>query len=310
MPRRLLTGASGWLLPLAALASVAALVAPSGALARRSDLVLAALVLSTALGISPAQFAGLRRRKAEVAALVLAPFAVLAPAAWLIGRLFSGALRDGVLALGASSTEIAAVGLIALAGGSAALALGALAGSLVISVLAGSVVLGSLGGTGSDVTVAALVARFALVALLPLALGLAVRARVTGLARAGGELQGLSALAVVVLVYAAMSGTNGAAELPAAVGAAALFLAVSALPVAAWIALAPAELRATGALVVGLRDFAVAAALAAQAFGPAAATVSGIYGVLMLLVGAAAAHASGTPGVRSLRHGGGRSPRR
>jgi hypothetical protein len=39
-----------------------------------------------------------------------------------------------------------------------------------------------------------------------------------------------------------------------------------------------------------LRDFAVAAALAGQAFGPAAATVPGVYGVLMLLVGAAAAH--------------------
>ena len=50
------------------------------------------------------------------------------------------------------------------------------------------------------------------------------------------------------------------------------------------------ELRSTGALVIGLRDFAVAAALAAQAFGPAAATVCGVYGVLVLLVGAAAAH--------------------
>ena len=128
MPRRLLRGASGWLLPLAALAAIAALVAPSGALARRSDLVLAALVLFTALGIGPAQLAGLRRRKAEVAALILAPFAVLAPVAWLIGRLFSGAVRDGVLALGVSSTEIAAVGLVALSGGSAGLALGARTG--------------------------------------------------------------------------------------------------------------------------------------------------------------------------------------
>ena len=41
--------------------------------------------------------------------------------------------------------------------------------------------------------------------------------------------------------------------------------------------------------LIGLRDFAVAAALASQAFGPSAATVAGVYGVLMLLVGAAAA---------------------
>jgi hypothetical protein len=50
---------------------------------------------------------------------------------------------------------------------------------------------------------------------------------------------------------------------------------VSAAPVVAWLSLAPRELRFTGALVIELRDFAVAAdrdvgaALAAQAFGPA-----------------------------------------
>lgn len=48
------------------------------------------------------------------------------------------------------------------------------------------------------------------------------------------------------------------------------------------------QLRITGALVIELRDFAVAAALAAQAFNPAAATVAGVYGVLMLITGAAA----------------------
>jgi predicted Na+-dependent transporter len=51
----------------------------------------------------------------------------------------------------------------------------------------------------------------------------------------------------------------------------------------------PAELRLTGALLIELRDFAVAAALAAQAFGPPAAAVAAVYGVFMLLVGAAAA---------------------
>ena len=303
MPRRLLRGASGWLLPLAALAAVAALVVPSGELARRSDLVLAALVLFTALGIGPAQLTALRRRKAAVAALILAPFAVLAPVAWLIGRLFSGAVRDGVAALGVSSTEIAAVGLVALSGGSAGLALGALAGSLVVSALAGPVVLGALGGTGADVAVAGLVARFALVVVLPLALGLGVRARLSLLEGVTGELQGLSALAVVVLVYAAMSAASEATELAAAAGAAALFLAASALPVAFWLALAPTELRATGALVIELRDFAVAAAMAAQAFGPSAATVSGVYGVMMLLLGAAAAHALKPPSVRAVRPG-------
>src|SRR3954451_445709 len=42
---------------------------------------------------------------------------------------------------------------------------------------------------------------------------------------------------------------------------------------------------------VALRDFAAAAAFAAQAFGPRAAVVPGVYGVMMLIAGAALAAA-------------------
>jgi BASS family bile acid:Na+ symporter len=287
--RRGLIRTTNALLPLAAVAAGLALVVPSEAVAKRSDLVLAALVLFTALGIAPAQLATLRDRRAALAALVLAPFAVLVPVAWGVSRLFAGPVRDGVLALGVSSTEVAAVGLVALAGGSAVLALGALTGSLVVAALAGPVVLGWVAGAGADVAVGALVGRFALVVLVPLAVGLALRSRLDRLAAAEGELAALATLAVVVLVYGAMSGAREGGQLPSAVAASSLFLLLSGAPVATWAALAPAELRVTGALVIELRDFAVAAALATQAFGPPAATVAGVYGVLMLLVGAAAA---------------------
>ena len=148
-----------------------------------------------------------------------------------------------------------------------------------------------------------LVGRFALVVLVPLAVGLLVRARVTRLERAEGELMGMGTIAVVVLVYGAMSGAQEVGNLLPAVGASALFLVASAIPAVAWAALAPCELRSTGALVIELRDFAVAAAIAAQAFGPAAATVSGVYGVLMLLLGAAAAHALPRLSARTARGG-------
>jgi len=290
MLRRGLRRAGDWLPVLAAMAAALALAVPSRALAEHSDLVLAALVLFTALGIAPAQLATLADRKAELGLLVVAPFVALVPLAWLISRLFSGSVRDGVLALGVSSTEVAAVGLVALAGGSAVLALGALTGSLVVSALAGPLVLGALSGGSPDVAAGALVGRFALVVLVPLAVGLLVRWRVPRLEHADGELGGLGTIAVVVLVYGAMSGARQGGDALPAVAAGALFLLASAAPAAAWAALAPAELRSTGALVVELRDFAVAAALAAQAFGPAAATVAGVYGVLMLLLGSAAAH--------------------
>jgi bile acid:Na+ symporter, BASS family len=278
------------LLPLAAGAAALALVVPSTGLSERSDLVLASLVLFTALGMRPAQLLGLRRRVGALLALVVAPFVLLASLGWLVSLAFSGAVSEGVLALGVSSTEVAAVGLVAIAGGNAVLALGALTGSLVLAALAGPPLLGALAGADADVAVGELVGRFSLVVLVPLAAGLLIRAGSATLERAEPELAGLATLALVVLVYAAMSGADQGGELAEAAAASALFLTATVVVVAGWLALAPPELRATGALVIELRDFAVAAALASQAFGPPAATVSGVYGVLMLLLGAAAAH--------------------
>jgi predicted Na+-dependent transporter len=184
---RALQRAGDRLLALAALAAALALVVPSHALAQRSDVVLAALVLFTALGIAPVQLASLTAHKLQLAVLVLAPFVALVPLAWVISRLFSGAVRDGVLALGVSSTEVAAVGLVALARGSAVLALGALAGSLVVAALLGPVALGALAGAGGDVAVGALVGRFALVVLVPLAVGLVARATLPQSGTRGGR---------------------------------------------------------------------------------------------------------------------------
>jgi hypothetical protein len=127
------------------------------------------------------------------------------------------------------------------------------------------------------------------VVIVPLAGGLSVRAAVPRLRDAEDELGGLATITVAVLVYGAMSGTGADGDLLAAAGAGALFLVLSVIPVAAWMAIVPRDLRLTGCFVIGLRDFAVAAALASQAFGPPAATVAGVYGVLMLLVGAAGA---------------------
>lgn len=139
-------------------------------------------------------------------------------------------------------------------------------------------------------SVGELVGRFALVVLAPLVVGLAAPATLPRLEHAEGELSGLATIAVVVLVYGAMSGAGEGGNVAPAAAASALFLVGSAVPALAWAALAPRALRATGALVIELRDFAVAAALGSQAFGVAAATVSGVYGVLMLVLGAAAAN--------------------
>ena len=64
------------------------------------------------------------------------------------------------------------------------------------------------------------------------------------------------------------------------------FLALSAVPAVAAARVFPAPRQPAVGFAVALRDFAVAATLATQAFGPRAAAVAGIYGVLMLITGA------------------------
>jgi BASS family bile acid:Na+ symporter len=296
---KLLAAAPRALTPLALAAAVPALVVPSGPLARRSDLLLALLVLVTALGISGRQLAGLRRHAGSVAFLSVAPLVLLAGAAWLLGRPFDHDVRDGLLAIGLSSSEVAAVGLVALARADATIALGAVAGSLVLSALLGPVAIGLLAGHSGHAGTGHLLARFALVVIAPLIAGVALRS--TGavarrLRTVDAEREGVAALTLVVLVYAALSGTSGAHGLGSALVASLAFLIISAGLAMIWqwrtAGRAGTDAAAIpGALTIAMRDFAVAAALAAQAFGTAAGAVPGVYGVVMLLAGSATAGA-------------------
>jgi predicted Na+-dependent transporter len=229
-------------LPLTIVAAAAAVIAPSRGVAERSELLLAALVLLTALGIEPRRLRVLRSRPGVVLALSAGPLLVLVPLAWALGRLFpDGPVRDGVLALGLAPTEVAAVGLVALAGADAVLALAAVAGSLVVSAVAGPLVLTALGGA-ADVRPGPLVASFALVVLVPLAAGMAARAAVPALGRAEPHYAAGSSLVIAALAYAALSGAGGSGALGEAALAAGAFLAVSA-------AVAAAAARVAGDLV-------------------------------------------------------------
>jgi predicted Na+-dependent transporter len=154
----------------------------------------------------------------------------------------------------------------------------------------------AIGGAAAHASAASLVGRFALVVLVPLAVGLAIRAARPTLERAQGALEGGSSLTVCVLVYAALSGVGSGGALAGAALAAALFLGVSALVAIAVVRVArgrgdPAQQlgAATLGLPIAMRDFAVGSTLATQAFGTSAAAVAGIYGVLMLVTGAVVA---------------------
>jgi BASS family bile acid:Na+ symporter len=197
------------------------------------------------------------------------------------------------VAVGLSSSEVASVGLTALAGADATIALGAVAGSLVLAALVGPVAIGWLSGThGAHGGSGHLLARFALVVLAPLCVGVAIRSLRAGgdwLARRDDERDGIAALTVIVLVYASLSGTQGSHGLGSALVASVCFCAGSALLGWAWYARAARDPATAipGALTIAMRDFAVAAALASQAFGTRAAVVPGVYGVVMLVAGTA-----------------------
>ena len=169
-------------------------------------------MLATALGISGADLLALRRHAAAVTILCVAPLIVLALAAWALGQLFGATTRDGLLAVGLSSSEVASVGLAALAGADATIALGAVTGSLVLSALLGPVAIGWLAGHAGHGGSGHLLGRFALVVILPLIVGVAIRstrAAAAWLSARDAERDGVAAVIVAVLVYAALSGTRG-----------------------------------------------------------------------------------------------------
>jgi bile acid:Na+ symporter, BASS family len=208
---KLLAAAPRALTPLALGAAVLALIVPSGALAERSDLLLALLVLATALGIPWSELAGLRRHAGAVTVLSVVPLVVLTAVAWALGRPFGTDVRDGLLAVGLSSSEVASVGLTALAGADATIALGAVTGSLVLAALLGPVAIGPLAGHAGHGGAGHLLIRFALVVIVPLAAGVVIRsipAAARHLEARDDERDGIAALAVAALVYAALSGTR------------------------------------------------------------------------------------------------------
>lgn len=270
---------------LALLAAGLATIVPSRELAAHVDLLLALLVFVTALDIEPHQLLRVVTHARPIVLLAVLPLIALAVLGWGLAQLVHGPIRDGTLALGVAPAEVASVGLIGLMGGASELALAVLALSLVLSATAGPPLLALLGHTQHGVDVTSLMGRFALVVIVPLALGVAIRGVLPRVARYETAFSTSSSAIVVVLIFASLSATRGA-NLASAALISAAFLTVSGL-FAAGAARALSRRRQPHlALTIAMRDFAVAAALATSAFGSSAAQVAGIYGAEMLIAGA------------------------
>jgi predicted Na+-dependent transporter len=281
------------------------------------NVLLAVLVFATAVTIEPA---ALRRAAASwrplLAALAIG-VTVLPALAWAAARMVpAGPLRDGVLTVGLAPCEIASVATTAMAGGEAAVAAGLLIGSTVAAVaVAGPILALEAGRAGFSPS--GVIGNLALVVVLPLAAGIALRAsaaaadaraersptRLSLLAwlpattralatpraqRAASHVALAAVAALVALIAAEVHFSAGYAAVAAAL---VVFLLASAVVGRLLGLRAPRPVAAALLLTTSMRDFAIAAGLAAAAFGPAAAAPLGLYGILVLVWGTAAAGA-------------------
>jgi predicted Na+-dependent transporter len=261
------------------------------------NVLLAVLVFATAVTIEPA---ALRRAAAAWQRLLvaLAIGATVLPAlSWAVARMApAGPLRNGVLTVGLAPCEIASVATTAMARGEAAIAAGALIGSTVIAVaIAGPILALEAGHAGFSAGGA--IANLALVVALPLAVGLALRAwtpvtgHVLAMPRAQRAASYVALAAVAALVALIASEVHLSAGYGTVAAALVVFLLASAVIGRLLGLRASRPVAAALLLTTSMRDFAIAAGLAAAAFGPAAAAPLGLYGILVLVWGTAAAGA-------------------
>jgi predicted Na+-dependent transporter len=292
-----------WLLPaVVALAALGiALPGPGRAADRHHgiDIVLAVLVLASALGIPPGSARALRRLAGRLLVIVaLASVAVPLLADGLAHLLAPGPLRDGVLAVGVAPAEVASIGLSGLAGGDVAVAAALFGASTLVSVVAAGPILSRLAGSG--VSPGHVVVELVLVVALPLVVGLVGRSRPApdrsrtaprfavpavwrGLPPAVGAWAGPTAtVAVLVLVALVGSQVRLVAAYVTVTGVLVALILVSAAGGALLGRLLPPAAARSAVLHVSMRDFAIASGIATAAFGARTTGPLGVYGVLVI----------------------------
>ncbi len=252
------------------------------------DVVLAILVLASALTIPSGSLTGLRALRRRLVLVLGATTFVLPVLALLLSRAVSNPdLRDGVLAVGVAPAEVASLAVASIAGGEVALAAVLLVASTLISVLVAGPVLSLL--AGAEVSPAGVLSTLVVVVALPLALGLVSRRPLKRWSDASATAGAVSIVAVVGLVWLVSSQVELSASYVGVFVVFAVFIGLSALG-GSLLARGLAPPTATSVVLdVSMRDFAVASGIAVAAFGPVAAGPLGLYGVLVMAWGAVAA---------------------
>ncbi|HET9072529.1 MAG TPA: bile acid:sodium symporter [Acidimicrobiales bacterium] len=258
------------------------------------DPTLAVLVFTAGLTIDAAGLGDARWHWARFVTVLAASSVALPALAWALAQLVPGPARDGILAVGVAPSEVASLGLAAMAGGEVAVSAALLIASSVVTVVASGPIL-TLESGAAGVHAGGLLTTLALVVGLPLAAGAAARRLLDG--RPGlldaGRLLGIAVL--LGLLWEVAGEVQLRVAYLAVTAALAGFLAGAGL--LGWLLARglPAPTRPAVLLPVSMRDFAVAAGIAASAFGPRAVGPLGVYGLLVLLAGAVVARLTPCP---------------
>jgi bile acid:Na+ symporter, BASS family len=287
-------------LPLVLVAAALGIGLPApGRRAEAADgilIALAILVFCTGTSMTFAEMGAVRTAGRRLAVVLPVATVGLPVLAWLASHLASGAAaRGGILSAGGAPAEVASVALTGLAGGDAVLAAGLLAASTIVTVLLAGPIL-SLAGAHSSASQLSLLVTLALVVALPLAAGSALRSADPFGGREQPLARVIGTLSLLVLLWQVASQIQvRASEAGVALALVAYLAGAAGLGVLLARGARP-ERRTAIVLTTGMRDFAVAAGIAASAFGAAAAAPLGIYGVLVLIFGSAAAYAASRTG--------------
>lgn len=284
------------LLPLVVVLAALGLLWPGPARQVADDhgitVALVVLVAAVGLGLPASAIAHARVHLGRIALTVVISTVVLPAIAFLASRAVpEGPLRWGILAAGVAPSEVAAVALATLAGGSAAICAAVLVGSTVASVLLAGPILHVLADSGSTFSSGSLLLSLFLIVAVPLTVTAVIRARLPreSCDRADQVSSIVASGAVLMLIWlVAGQAELGSAFLRAGLAMTLYLAGATVLAVLLTVGL-PRSTRVSLLLPVAMRDFAIAAGIASQAFGPAASAALGFYGVLVLLFGAATA---------------------
>jgi hypothetical protein len=214
---------------------------------------------------------------------------VLPALSWLAAQLIvPGQLRDGVTTIGLASCEIASLATSAMAGGGVALAGAVLIGSTVLTVVLAGPIL-ALEASGTTLAPWHILLSLLWIVAAPLAVGVGVRSSMELPESTSRFAAGSSTLCVAVLVALVAAEVHFTLAYLAVLAAIAVFLAVSVEAGLLVRRRASVPAKKSLLLTMSMRDFAIAAGLAAAAFGPRAAPPLGVYGITVLVWGTGSA---------------------